>query len=277
MRRLDKPPFSVEQVITTCISNMREGKSKFIDAIGEIQKSSETFDEKMRQEAVWEIPTHQMVTEHLTKEDMVKLYTNKFAKKGQPGRKYYDKIKLSPQNGTCPLCGIGQVATLDHYMAKTMYPSLAVTPCNLIPACRDCNEIRGVEVIDSTETMTIHPYYDEVQSFEWLCAKIVATHPICIEYEVSDSLENQQVRTRLEQHMELFELKKRYSQKAAEELASNHGIFQMVLAAGGLDALRNHIRLCYESCYAYEKNSWRTALYRALMHVEQIVVDGKIA
>lgn len=41
--------------------------------------------------------------------------------------------------GKCPICGIGQASTLDHYLAKTIYPTYAVTPYNLVPVCKDCN------------------------------------------------------------------------------------------------------------------------------------------
>ena len=167
MRKLPKPSFDINDIITDCVSNMREGKDKYLTAIPVIDTYSTQYDESMFQGAAHELAIHDMVTDDLSKDDMVSLYTNKFAKKDQPGRKYYDKIKLAPPNSICPLCGIGQVTTLDHYMAKTLYPSLAVTPHNLIPACRDCNDPRGAVHFESAGDMTLHPYYDEVQNLEF--------------------------------------------------------------------------------------------------------------
>lgn len=277
MRKLPKPSFDINDIITDCVSNMREGKDKYLTAIPVIDTYSTQYDESMFQGAAHELAIHDMVTDDLSKDDMVSLYTNKFAKKDQPGRKYYDKIKLAPPNSICPLCGIGQVTTLDHYMAKTLYPSLAVTPHNLIPACRDCNDPRGAVHFESAGDMTLHPYYDEVQNLEWLSAVIVSTFPICVKYAVSDTLPDSELRVRLSTHLEVFDLSNRYSKKAAEEISAHKLTYQAMLDNGGIEGLREYLQLLYTSAYSVEKNSWRTALYKALMNVEEIVVDGKLA
>ena len=277
MRKLPKPSFDINDIITDCVSNMREGNDKYLTAIPVIDTYSTQYDESMFQGAAHELAIHDMVTDDLSKDDMVSLYTNKFAKKDQPGRKYYDKIKLAPPNSICPLCGIGQVTTLDHYMAKTLYPSLAVTPHNLIPACRDCNDPRGAVHFESAGDMTLHPYYDEVQNLEWLSAVIVSTFPICVKYAVSDTLPDSELRVRLSTHLEVFDLSNRYSKKAAEEISAHKLTYQEMLDNGGIEGLREYLQLLYTSAYSVEKNSWRTALYKALMNVEEIVVDGKLA
>lgn len=277
MRKLPKPTFDLNDIITDCVSNMREGKDKYLTAIPVIDTYSTQYDESMFQGAAHELAVHDMVTDDLSKDDMISLYTNKFAKKDQPGRKYYDKIKLAPPNSICPLCGIGQVTTLDHYMAKTLYPSLAVTPHNLIPACRDCNDPRGAVHFESAGDMTLHPYYDEVQNLEWLSAVIVSTFPICVRYTVSDTVPDSELRVRLSMHLEVFDLSNRYSKKAAEEISAHKLTYQAMLDNGGIEGLREYLQLLYTSAYSVEKNSWRTALYKALMNVEEIVVDGKLA
>lgn len=277
MRKVLKPSFEISQIIVDCVSNMQTGKDKYIDAISVIDEYSERFDEAMNQNRAYELTVHEMVTDSLSKNDMVTLYTNKFAKKGQPGRIYYDKIILAPANGTCPLCGIGQVATLDHYMAKTLYPALAVTPHNLIPACRDCNEVRKSVHFNVASDMTLHPYYDEVQNSEWLVATVISIYPICVRYDINASIQDPELRSRLAKHLEVFELKERYAKKAAEEITAHKLVFQTMLDAGGSDGLRDYLQLLYSSSYAIEINSWRTALYKALMNVEQIVTNGKIA
>lgn len=115
MRKLPKPSYNISEVITDCVSNMREGQDKYLAAIPTIEAYSAQYNEAMLECAAHEFPAREMITDDLSKDDMVSLYTNKFSKKDQPGRKYYDRIKLAPTNGICPLCGIGQVATLDHY------------------------------------------------------------------------------------------------------------------------------------------------------------------
>lgn len=277
MRKLPKPSFPINKIITDCVSNMRGDHEKYINAIPVIDEYSARYEDAMVQCIAYELTAHEMVTDDLSKDDMVTLYTTKFAKKDQPGRIYYDKIKLSPTNGICPLCGIGQVATLDHYMAKTLYPTLAVTPHNLIPACRDCNDPRGAVRFDSAADMTLHPYFDDAQNIEWLSAAVVSTYPICVSYTIDGALQDAELRDRLSNHLKVFDLKERYAKKAAEEISANKLTYQAVLDAGGLEGLRSYLQLLYASAYSAEKNSWRTALYKALMDVEQIVIDGKIA
>lgn len=277
MRKLAKPSFPINKVITDCVSNMRGDREKYINAIPVIDEYSARYEDTMAQHTAHELTAHEMVTDDLSKDDMVMLYTNKFAKKDQPGRIYYDKIKLLPTNGICPLCGIGQVATLDHYMAKTLYPTLAVTPHNLIPACRDCNDPRGAVRFDSAADMTLHPYFDDAQNVEWLSAAVVSTYPICVSYAIDGALQDNELRNRLSNHLEVFDLKERYAKKAAEEISANKLTYQAVLDAGGLEGLRSYLQLLYTSAYSSEKNSWRTALYKALLNVEQIVIDGKLA
>ena len=277
MRKLTKPSLEIRNIVQDCVSNMRSNTEKFVDAIPVIEEYSTRFDKLMGVLESYELEPHDMVTEELSKEDMVSLYDNKLSKKGQPGRKYYDKIKIAPINGTCPLCGFGQVATLDHYMAKSFYPTLAVTPSNLIPACRDCNEIRKNVRFDTETDLTLHPYYDDVQNIEWLVAKIVAVSPVCVEYEVSGSLEDEALRHRLEKHMKVFELKRRFAEKAAEEIYSHRNTFQSMIDAGGTDALLSFIQLHSIALQSTEMNSWRTALYKALTNVDQYVVNGKLA
>lgn len=267
MRFLVQPELNIRDIIDACTSNLRNGKEKYTSALPQIKQYSELFDEKMHSNNAWTLSPHKKVTDDLTKDDMVALYENKFAKQGQPGRKYYDIIKIAPKNNICPICGIGDVSTLDHYMAKSEYPTLAVTPTNLIPACRDCNTIRGTKIFDEVADMTLHPYYDDLRNIEWLAARVISRNPICVEYYVSNTYTNQPMRSRLEKHLEVFDLRRRYSLKAAEELSSIRNIIKMLLANGGPTTLIGYFELQYQSHYSNEINSWKTAFYRALREI----------
>lgn len=48
-----------------------------------------------------------------------------------------DIYALSPER--CPFCQAGIPSTLEHMLPKALFPWLAVEPCNLAPACKDCN------------------------------------------------------------------------------------------------------------------------------------------
>ncbi|GFZ94158.1 hypothetical protein GCM10008018_45750 [Paenibacillus marchantiophytorum] len=56
-------------------------------------------------------------------------------------------------NPVCPAC-LGEIAVtekdgyadLDHYLTKSIYPTLSISPDNLIPLCKTCNEnIKGAQ------------------------------------------------------------------------------------------------------------------------------------
>ncbi len=62
---------------------------------------------------------------------MEKLYSDKFAKLASVRPKYYDKIMVSSA-GRCPICGVGVVSNLDHYLAKSIYPTYIMPGKRLI-------------------------------------------------------------------------------------------------------------------------------------------------
>ncbi|TGA97710.1 hypothetical protein E4665_11460 [Sporolactobacillus shoreae] len=69
----------------------------------------------------------------------MKVYTQKMVPKSQLGRPYYDLFLSLPPNEKCPYCGQKKVSTLDHFLPKSVYTPLIVTPTNLVPSCKDCN------------------------------------------------------------------------------------------------------------------------------------------
>lgn len=107
----------------------------------------------------------------LTTKDMVYLYENKLLDKTK-GRHIYDEIRSLPSNSRCSFCGVRVVATLDHYLPKSKYPLYAVTPYNLIPSCTDCNGLKMGEIINSELDLLLNPYFDDVQSEQWLFCDI---------------------------------------------------------------------------------------------------------
>lgn len=62
----------------------------------------------------------------------------------------------------CPACGEpGKPNTLDHYLPKTLYPHLCITPLNLFPMCDACQELKVTKTGDANNPrFFIHPYFD---------------------------------------------------------------------------------------------------------------------
>lgn len=62
----------------------------------------------------------------------------------------------------CPACGeLGRPNTLDHYLPKSLYPHLSITPHNLYPMCDACQLAKDNLVGDYVSPRYfIHPYFD---------------------------------------------------------------------------------------------------------------------
>ena len=117
-------------------------------------------------------------------EEMVRTYDSRMAKKGQPGRKVYDEIKMLPENDTCPFCGHRSVSTLDHILPKGRYAPFTVTPVNLVASCSDCNKAKGDRGPTQPVDTILHPYFDDVTDRQWLFASVVPRVPAAVHFRV---------------------------------------------------------------------------------------------
>ena len=239
MVKITKPTDNPKEVFKTCISNFRDEvfKSKLESIITYIDSEASFYDTMAFFNNLSSISQQSNINGIVSVYDMKKVYEQKFVKKGQPGRKYYDKLKLSAKNNICPLCNQRTVTTLDHVLPKTLYPSFSVTPFNLIPACADCNKIKDTYNPSMAEEEILHPYYDDISSKQYLYAKFYEEIPISIDFYIKSSNPQTILEKRLQNHFELFALNKLYTSNAAEE---------------------------FESRYENNKNSWQTAMYKTL-------------
>ncbi|MGM0219380.1 HNH endonuclease [Enterococcus sp. AZ126] len=103
-------------------------------------------------------------SKELMKQDMIELYNSKFSKIGQPGRTHYDRIRNLIDY--CPYCQENDVKHLDHFLPKTQFPSLSVSPINLVPLCSDCNTAK------KATTGFFNPYFEDVDSEQYLFCDI---------------------------------------------------------------------------------------------------------
>lgn len=184
------------------------------------------------------IPTADNVGGVVSKAEMLDIYESKFVK--GTGRPYYDKYMSLPTNGKCPFCGIGTVSTLDHYLPKSKYPALAITPKNMIPACRDCNlGKKRTFSPQNSEEEPLHPYFDDVEQDIWLSVRFeVAGKELVPTYFVRKPVAwNDLLFRRVENHMVLYNLYTSYAVHAAEEITGRSGIWHVFLDRCGEDFL----------------------------------------
>ncbi|MFJ8966813.1 HNH endonuclease [Lentzea sp. NPDC102401] len=178
----------------------------------------------------------------------------------------------------CPLCGIEQASTLDHYVPKSAFPEFAIFHFNLIPCCSRCNQFKGKTSYGTVEdNLFIHPYFHALDAYELLKAVLLQrSGTFYVEFRLDrpegvpdllfEKIENQVNRIRLLQ---------RILGPAGTELASHAQNCELFAASGGT-------AMVVESCIrqadywkgAAGTNHWRTALYKAMSLSEDFCSGG---
>ncbi len=186
-----------------------------------------------------------------------------FVKKRVGG--YYDKI-MSNANRICPFCGEGVPTNLDHFLPKSAYQLLVVTPTNLIPSCKDCNMDKSSIAPVNNGTVPLHPYFDEVSDI-WLEANIdfSSENYLDIEfYNAFDKGKDEILFERIETHMNVHGLKTNFASHANSMVNAkkkNHFSAALISTETLKKDMENEL-----SSFEYEDiNSWRAALYRSLI------------
>ena len=268
METLPKPTFSVtaKEIFEICISGFSD-KLLQIDLLAcstYVEKDSLTFCGSIP-ELLHTIQKNPVLPKGITKDHMIKVYSDKFAKKNTPGRIYYDKLLSAPQGGRCPICGVRLVKNLDHYLPKAFYPTLVVTPENLIPTCRDCNFDKHAYTISKPEEAPLHPYFDDISDEIWLVVNLMPHKTALYDVECPETW-TEINKMRIKRHLQLYNLDEFYASKSAQEIADNIFYWQQIFSDCGEVQLLDHL---IGSCASIEKNqlnSWRAALYRGLVN-----------
>ena len=274
MRKLNAPSDLVQDVFSTCIESYRDTalKNRLRSVVPILIDVAAHFEDCALASQTHTIPAADNVGGVVSRNEMVDVYESKFV--GGPGRPYYDKYMSLPAHGRCPFCGIGIVATLDHYLPKSKYPALAVTPKNMIPACRDCNlGEKKLFFPRNAEEEPLHPYFDDVEQDIWLSVKFDITNEELVPtyFVRKPAVWDDLLFRRVENHMALYNLYTSYAVHAAEEITGRSGTWHGLLHNCGKNFLAASF---HEEAASRERsflNSWQSALYRGLEeNVDQV-------
>jgi hypothetical protein len=209
----------------------------------------------------------------VSRKDLTNLYKQKFSQHSAV-RKYYDEIFGIPKNGVCPLCDLGAVTSLDHYLPQQQYPSLAITPANLVAACSDCNRSKLDFVPTSSAEETLHPYYDAISDYQWVYCKISEECSDIFHYYVDMQDDGDELMfKRVKKHFEVFDLGKFYAVRAGSEIEMQKAFLRDEYKIGGEDAVRDYIRRRMEACEHASLNHWKTALYKCMHNLDELPPD----
>lgn len=258
----------VKEIFEECISNIRNQilKSEYLNCTEDIILDTKEYTKRMELGTVHKMKSKESI-KNVTKEQMIKVYDTKLSKKGQPGRKYYDKIISLPEYGMCPYCGQRTAATLDHFMPKSKYTSLVVTPSNLVPSCIDCNKLKLDSTFTTREDTFINPYFTDLHEKAWLIVKIIPEeNDFVVEFTIDkDVLEDATLYKRYMSFFDMLELNKLYISHSAQALVGlKKRLAKIYAKAGGKEGVIQDLCESMEQ-EAYPLNHWKIALYRALL------------
>lgn len=273
MRILSKPTITPLIAYTACYSSFRDTttRTKFSNINNFIDAQSNQYEQNANSKNLYTFVPHINVSGTILKDDMVTLYDNNMVK-NKEGRKIYDKLMLLPPLNRCPFCGIGTVTTLDHYLPKTEFPIFSVLPYNLVASCKDCNTGKLASYATTQNTQTLHPYYDDFTTEQWLFARVLQTSPISIEFYVNPPTTWSQVdKDRVQSHFDNYKLDTRFSVEASNVLADLRTEFMLFNSTSLV--IKLELQQKASVYYSNHKNSWQTALYQALSQ-NQWYCDG---
>lgn len=270
MWKLDKPSEDATKIFKECVENKREPLRSSLLAYTDLVTNSESeFESKLMNSEVHKIERNHNVFNTVPKDAWKKVYDERFVGKTSPGRKYYDKLMLIPQNERCPFCNHGVVSTLDHYLPKAIYPTLVVTPLNLVACCFDCNKIKNDYEVFSMEEASIHPYYDDIDTDIWLRAELIKGDFLSFKFYVDQPESwSELLYLRMKTHFNLYNLNRLYSSNASSEMISAQRSILRLYKNSGVESVKAHLE---ERVFEYEfptLNNWRVAMYRELLENE---------
>ncbi|WP_237209296.1 HNH endonuclease [Rothia nasimurium] len=82
---------------------------------------------------------------------------------------YLSNLLPYTRNGRCSYCQISRANTLDHFLPKSRYPLLAISPWNLVPCCSECNSSISIKNAEIKSPRLIHPFFLNTDLTKNLC------------------------------------------------------------------------------------------------------------
>jgi 5-methylcytosine-specific restriction endonuclease McrA len=205
-----------EIILAACLENLRD--LDFKDRILRSSKFLKGANKVFEIHAVYGL-VHLYADKHdeslfcaATRDNLISLYEDKLLK-NKSSRLIYDELLDSAPLKMCELCHITRASTLDHYLPKTTFPSLAISSLNLIPSCKDCNTSKLSAVASTRDMVTLHPILDSnVYQRNWLAAILDETNQ-AFAFGAADCAGD--YFSRIDNHLKVHGLIKSYSSRAA--------------------------------------------------------------
>jgi hypothetical protein len=172
-------------------------------------------------------------------------------------------------NQKCPMCGRVNIASLDHYLPKSLYPEFAVFSMNLVPVCSECNRLKGNDCGDAAGGRFLHAYFDVLPQQPVLFARITVTKKrvaVIFELRKPSSMDTDLFRS-LQFHFKRLRLALHFRRDAMDELGDRREAFATWFELAKAQGVARYLRIDADSAEKQRGvHYWRTALLRGVQH-----------
>lgn len=268
MFNLSRPSFSATESFQAAVATIRDGdrRAVYLGAAGVVESACTSYDGYGAAFAFHLAAGEAFDVPSLGKKEMVLLYDPQFSKRAGT-KKIRSALKNAAPNSLCPYCGEGQAIELDHYLPKESFAAISVHPANLVPSCGDCNRKKLAYRPSADDPAVLHPYFDTAFSINWLKAKVEEDSigkPVVV-FRVQLPYQNVALESRIERHMDVFQLYDRFSVWAGQSLDN----FETLLASPygssmTIRTARKHLRRTAVQQSGGRVNSWESATHEAM-------------
>jgi len=273
MRKIARPSYDSGEVFRKCVSTTRSPATRenLLSLTTQLEKIYQDYAAKASIGNLYQIEPNfcgdnEIYLGKVSKLNLKSLYTLQMADNRKPAYEFRSKILSAACNSRCPLCGLGHVKEIDHYLPISTYPQFSVFPSNLIPACSQCNFAKNDISTKNKSEQTIHPYFDdELMEDQWLFAQIFP-RSLTVEYYVNPPKHwPKEERRRIHSHFNLFDLENRFRVESSDLISVTCAELQSLDFESGIDSsfIRKHLEDVAQIRYKIHKNWWQTALYQA--------------
>jgi|GEM_PF-1288879 len=296
MYRLNMPQYSIENFFDDLLKGRHDNeknnfiktrllniKSNLVDAEKEYMSLAETTSlHTISEQKKITIPDSVELVEGIPRFifewEMEKVYSNYLVDapgSTKIGRKVYESILSNTYYNLCPYCSHREVKTVDHYLPKTAFLTLAITPANLLPSCSDCNKDKLDVYEHDEEKMLIHPYFEDVRDVIWLNCKVnEKLWPITFTYEVFHDIQDSTLKSRINYQFKLLNLGKLYADNASREFNKRVKSLVREYNSNPTKKAMDFINDNFESYSSENANSWQTKMFEALKNSNWFFEDA---
>lgn len=263
-RKIDKPDIDQAEICDSLPGFPMEYRQRVLDNSADYEANLDDICDLLASEK------ELMRSDKQYKDKMIAMY-DKMSSNRYSAYRYYDQIRRMQKS--CPYCNYfaRTVRQLDHYLPKTVFPSLAVTPLNLVPICADCNELKKAYYSEDKGEMLIHPYFDEFANevFEFLKCSVIEDDNIGFVFYIQrlDHWDDSTF-SRVKLHFEKLKISELYRTAFEDDFDAHIEGLMYVFDSIGFVGCKEMIKKMCNSFVEKKRTPWLYAGYNSLLNSE---------